>query len=47
MKSEEAVKQQISIHYTELVNADTIEAVKFHQGIIKILSWVLEEEKND
>lgn len=50
MKTENEIREQISIHINNLVSADTIEEVKFCQGAIRNLNWIITEkveEKQD
>lgn len=45
MKSEDIIKSELSIWWNNLRTADTMDEVKFYQGNINALLWILTDEK--
>jgi len=47
MRSSEDTVHKIEEHRTQLLAANTIEQVKWHQSAIKNLTWVLQSKKDN
>jgi hypothetical protein len=46
MRSEEEIQKALSVAITNCVRADTIEGLRFAQGQINIIEWMLGQEQN-